>query len=259
MPRISRETYQFGFFHVMVQEINKLYIFDELEYKKLYFNLIKNNYKKYNISIIAYCIMDNHIHLLIYTKDITELSLFMHKINTIYGMIYNKNKKRCGYVYRNRFKSQYIYDSQYLAKCIKYIHMNPVKSKIVQRECDYIFSSYNEYYSVPEIIDFNIVEETFYEEKIINILNNITNVDVEIMDVDNENDNFEISVKNYLYGHNISLNEIKKDKNELYMFIFEQKSKGYTQRKIAEKLKIDYKKISRILKNEENRRKNEKK
>ena len=76
LPRKSRKNLRGNFFHVMVQGVNKEYIFEENKYKERYIKLIKNA-KKYDIEIIAFCIMDNHAHLLIYTLDTKKLSEFM--------------------------------------------------------------------------------------------------------------------------------------------------------------------------------------
>ena len=56
----------------------------------------------------------------------------MKKLNGAYGIYYNKTNERIGFVYRNRYKSQFITDMEYLKKCINYIHINPVKANIVK-------------------------------------------------------------------------------------------------------------------------------
>lgn len=69
----------------------------------------------------------------------------MHNVNLVYSQFYNKQKNRCGVVFRNKYQSQPIYDIKHLFTCIKYIHMNPVKADIVKRCEDYPYSSYNHY------------------------------------------------------------------------------------------------------------------
>ena len=94
MPRISRKYAETLVFHIMTQGINKSFIFEKAEDKKFY---IKTMYKlkdEFKIKIIAYCIMDNHTHMLIETERIDELSKYMLKLNTIYGKYYNKKYKR---------------------------------------------------------------------------------------------------------------------------------------------------------------------
>ena len=145
MPRIAREYLDTSFFHVIVQGIKREYIFKKDVYKEKYIYLMNKYKAKYNIEIIAYCIMDNHAHLLIYSDKIDDLSNYMHIVNSIFAQHYNKEEKRVGYVYRNRYVSEAINNKYYLIRCIDYIHKNPVKAKIVEKCENYKFSSYKDY------------------------------------------------------------------------------------------------------------------
>lgn len=146
MPRVARKDFSTSFFHVMVQGINKEYIFNEEKLKDKYLELITKYEKEYNVEILAYCIMDNHVHLLIYTEDINQMSRYMHRVNSIYAGYYNYiNTNRVGYVFRDRYVSEPIYKEEYLLRCIKYIHMNPVKAKMVKQCEDYKYSTYCDY------------------------------------------------------------------------------------------------------------------
>lgn len=130
MPRIGRKKLQTTFFHIIVQGINKEYIFYNEEYIKEYKKLLLDNLNKYNVKIIAYCIMNNHTHILLYTENIEEMSKYMKSINTSYAKYYNRNENRVGIVFRNRYESEPIYEKRYLLNCIGYIHNNPVKAGI---------------------------------------------------------------------------------------------------------------------------------
>ena len=122
MPRIARRDYNTSFFHVMVQGIRKEYVFTEREDIELYIRLIYTYMKKYSVKIIAYCVMNNHAHLLTYVEEIEELSKFMKCINTTYAMYYNKKYKKTGYVFRNRYRAEPIFNQEHLVNCINYIH-----------------------------------------------------------------------------------------------------------------------------------------
>ena len=100
--------------------------------------------------------MDNHVHILIKEDSIERVSHFMHKINTIYAMYFNKKYNRIGYVFRDRYKSQAIYSEKQLYTCINYIHNNPVKAGICKIASEYEYSSYNEYIENKEKIQKNI-------------------------------------------------------------------------------------------------------
>lgn len=156
IPREARKCLKTSFFHVMVQGIQKEYIFKNDRYINRYLQLIKEKLNKEKLELIAYCIMNNHAHLLIKTEDIQELSIYMQKINTIYAKYYNyMEKDRVGYVFRNRFKSEPIIDKEQLIQCVKYIHRNPVKANMVNNEKEYKYSSYY-YYQTREIREIGI-------------------------------------------------------------------------------------------------------
>lgn len=145
MPRLARKDLTTPFLHIMVQGVNKEFIFQDKKCIETYLKFLHLYKNKYSITILAYCIMNNHAHLLIYTEQIDSLGKFMHNTNLTYSQFYNKYKKRCGVVFRNKYQSEPIYDKKHLFSCIKYIHMNPVKAHMVPNCEDYPYSSYNEY------------------------------------------------------------------------------------------------------------------
>ena len=103
---------------------------------------MEKNLEERNIKIIAFCIMNNHAHLLINTDEIQELSKYMQKLNSMYAKYYNHmENKRVGYVFRDRYKSEPILDKKQLLQCIKYIHQNPVKAGMIKDSKEYPYSS----------------------------------------------------------------------------------------------------------------------
>lgn len=145
MSRTSRNNMKnSSFFHIMVQGINKEYVFETQKNKEKYFNLIYRNNK--DIQIIAYCIMDNHAHILIQSNRIQDIQVWMKKTNTSYAIYYNKINDRVGYVFRERYKAQPIKSEKHLYLGIQYIHDNPIKAGICNRKEEYEFSSYTKIY-----------------------------------------------------------------------------------------------------------------
>lgn len=161
MPRRSRESLHTSFFHVIVQGVNKEFIFKKDKYKRKYLNLLKKGKIQAEIDIVAYAIMYNHAHLLLHTDNAKKLSSFMKKINEDYARYYNHIENRVGHVFRDRFLSEPIINQKYLLNCISYIHNNPVKANIVKNCEDYKFSSYSNYIRREEFIDKNIIELVF--------------------------------------------------------------------------------------------------
>ena len=187
MPRIARKNLGTPFLHVMVQGVNKEYIFHNDEYIKRYLDIIEKYKQDYDFTIIAYCIMNNHAHFLVYTENIEDFGKFMQKVNLIYAQMYNREQKRCGVLFRNRYRTEAIYDIKYLINCIKYIHDNPVKAKIVKRCEEYKYSSYNSYINntcknkIMERLfgnncDYKVLFENLYERRFMDIEEEANNV-----------------------------------------------------------------------------------
>ena len=105
MSRLARKDLNTSFFHVMSQGINKEKIFFNKFFKEKYLSMLIKNEPLTNVQIIAYCIMDNHVHLLIYSESINNLSLFMKNVNTEYAQYYNwklnKNNRNYDEIYHD--------------------------------------------------------------------------------------------------------------------------------------------------------------
>lgn len=78
-------------------------------------------------SIVAYCLMPNHFHLLLKEKTENGISKFIQKLSTAYTMYFNKRYERTGALFQGKFKAQSAQDDQYLKYLISYIHLNPIK------------------------------------------------------------------------------------------------------------------------------------
>lgn len=180
MARIARQHLDTSFFHVMVQGINKEFIFQKERYMNRYLQLVQKNLDKEKLKIIAFCIMNNHAHLLIQVKSMEKLSKYMQKVNSMYAKYYNyMENERVGYVFRDRYKSESIQDRRQLIQCVKYIHQNPVKANMVKNQRDYKYSSYCFYQN-------RQIEKTqiFTKEEILYICNGDIVCKEEFLDID---------------------------------------------------------------------------
>lgn len=172
LPRQARKYYSTPFFHVIVQGINKEYIFCEERYINRYLNLLERNIASTQIYVLAHCIMNNHAHLLVRSENMLEMSKFMQKTNTMFANYYNKVVNRVGYVFRDRYISEPIMNEKYLINCINYIHNNPVKAGMVKECSEYKYSSYRKFLDESEIlnisnkININLDKSLFIEPKI---------------------------------------------------------------------------------------------
>ena len=143
MPRKPRIHYDGALYHVMVRGNNGEKVFTTEKEKRQYINIIREYKKRYQFKIYAYCIMDNHAHLLIEVKKV-PLSKIMQGIQQVYTQRYNKNHNRTGHIFQQRYKSVLCQKDEYLFALIKYIHFNPIKANLTQTS-DYKWSSHNEY------------------------------------------------------------------------------------------------------------------
>ncbi len=158
MPRLARKNIETEYIHVMVQGVNKEYIFDDRKHLLTYLKLIKENIKPESFSLIAYCMMSNHAHFLFYVCDIISFEKYMHKINQHFAQIYNYDKNRVGVVFRNRYRVEPVCSEEYIINCINYIHDNPVEARMVERREDYPYSSFREYLNKTGVSQNEIVK-----------------------------------------------------------------------------------------------------
>ena len=145
MPRKPRIISSTGIYHIVIRSINQHIIFEEdFDYQK--FLLIMSDCKKStDIDIYAYCIMDNHIHLLL-RATLNTLSSFFQSLGTRFVRWYNTKYSRSGHLFQDRFFSVPVEtNSQYLST-LTYIHNNPVKANICLSPSEYRWSSYNAFY-----------------------------------------------------------------------------------------------------------------
>lgn len=166
MSITGRRESKTGFYHVFVKGINNERIFNQ-QREKIYFkSIILKQLSDYQIEIYSYCIMSNHAHFII-RAELTTLSAFMAKILKAYAQYYNWKHNRNGHVFQNRFRSECIENEEYFWSCLRYIHMNPVKAKMIKNVEKYKYSSMPEYISGNSVLisknALKVVESKFGE------------------------------------------------------------------------------------------------
>ena len=124
MPRRARELSDSGVYHIFARGNNGNNIFIDDQDKDKYISLVKAAKEKYPISVYSYCIMDNHVHLLLRAEG-DLLSRVMKSIQQSYTYYFNKKYNRYGVIFDSRFSSKACNDDSYLLGVIKYIHLNP--------------------------------------------------------------------------------------------------------------------------------------
>ena len=141
MPRTFRLKNNESIYHVMCKSITEVDLFKDADDKKKYLSLIKKYKILYNFKLYGYCLMDNHLHLIIDANG-SDISKVMHGINFSYALYFNKKHKRCGHLFRDRFKSIIVANDRYLKTLSLYIHNNSTDI-IEYKNCpeEYDFSS----------------------------------------------------------------------------------------------------------------------
>lgn len=118
----------------------------------------------------AYCLMSNHIHLLIKVEK-EDLDLIIKRVVGSYVYWYNWKYKRTGHLFQDRYKSEPIEDDSYFLTVLRYIHQNPMKSGLCKYIEDYKYSSYNEYIKGSDIVDCDFCFEMIDKEQFIELSN----------------------------------------------------------------------------------------
>ncbi len=147
MARPYRILGENAFYHITSRGDGRRKIFKNKRDKDKFLGYVTRSKGKYNFRLYAYVLMDNHYHLLIETLK-PNLSKIMHYINSVYTTYFNKVNNNVGHVFQGRYKSIIVDADNYYKKLTRYIHLNPVKAKIVEKPEDYKWSSYREYIKI---------------------------------------------------------------------------------------------------------------
>lgn len=188
MPRQARRKSKSGIYHVMLRGINKQVIFEDEEDSLKFLETLKNYKAISGYKIFAYCLMSNHIHLLLKVEK-ENLDLIIKRIAGSYVYWYNWKYHRSGHLFQDRFKSEPVEDDMYFLTVIRYIHQNPIKAGLSKSIDEYKFSSYNEYINKPFMVDIDFCLGIVDKEQFVEF-NNEFNQDI-CLEI--EDDNFRLT------------------------------------------------------------------
>ncbi len=138
--RKTREIYNGAIYHVSAKANRGEFILDSPEIKEMFINILKRAKKKYSFKLKHFCIMNNHIHLLIEPAINTSLSRIMQWILSVFAVKFNKVSGYHGHVWYDRFKSKVIKRIIQYINTFNYISNNPVKAELCQNSTDYKYS-----------------------------------------------------------------------------------------------------------------------
>ncbi|MGI5880423.1 MAG: REP-associated tyrosine transposase [Syntrophomonadaceae bacterium] len=159
MPRLQRILSENGIYHVMMRGNEKKNLFHDQEDKQRFIDTLFAKKEETGFSIYAYCLMDNHVHLLV-REGMEGLATLMKRVNGSYAYYFNQKNHRVGHLFQDRFKSEPIGDDRHLLAVIRYIHNNPVKAGLVEKPEQYRWSSFASYLD-PNKPEAKMVETEF--------------------------------------------------------------------------------------------------
>lgn len=160
MPREARRSSQNGIYHIMLRGINRQTIFEDDEDKLRLLETMKRFKNISEVEIYAYCLMDNHVHLLI--KETQEtVSKAIQRISSSYVYWYNNKYERSGHLFQGRFRSENVETITYFYTVLRYIHQNPIKAGLANNIFDCKWTSINEYSGRTNLVDIDFALQLF--------------------------------------------------------------------------------------------------
>lgn len=170
MPRRLRIE-SLGYHHVYNRGVAKGKVFEDEKDKAKFIELMASISKEYKFNIHAFCLMDNHYHILVQnTRE--NLSSGMRQLNAQYASYFNKRHERVGHLWQDRFKSWYVLDEKYLFTLFKYIENNPIKAGISQKIGEYIFCATYSIFkdAVPAFLQNSFVLRDYHTTELLDLL-----------------------------------------------------------------------------------------
>ena len=145
MGRNARTKSESSVYHIVLRGNNRQQIFLDSEDYKQFLTVLSDCKRISKFSLYAYCLMGNHIHLLIKEKE-ESIDLIIKRILNRYVYWYNYKYRRNGHLFQGRYLSECVENEDYFFKVIRYIHQNPVKAHICKKSEEYKYSSFSEYF-----------------------------------------------------------------------------------------------------------------
>jgi len=126
----------------MVRGNQKQITFIEEEDFAKYLDLLRHYKREYGFKLYGYCLMPNHVHLILEVKNGIDLSKIMQGLNQAYTLWFNKKYEKVGHLWQGRYKSMVIQKNKYMLDCLEYVELNPVRANISKSPFDYPWSSW---------------------------------------------------------------------------------------------------------------------
>jgi putative transposase len=144
MPRRARIMLAGLPVHVIQRGNNRGPCFVDDEDRNFYLFHLGRYLGRFECELHAYCLMTNHVHLLLTPKGAESCAALMKHIGQLHSQYFNKRYKRTGSLWEGRFRSCLVQSERYVLACYRYIELNPVRAGIIVHPRDYAWSSYRD-------------------------------------------------------------------------------------------------------------------
>jgi REP element-mobilizing transposase RayT len=133
------------YYHVYNRGVNRQRIFANDGNYRFLLRRAKSYLRDYDLSVIAYCLMPNHYHFLLRPGGDEALSRFIQRLFNSYSQAFNRQQGRSGTLFEGRAKSILVDEEGYILHLCRYIHLNPVKSQLVEHPHEWPYCNYLEW------------------------------------------------------------------------------------------------------------------
>jgi putative transposase len=141
MARPLRIEYDGAFYHLTSRGNERKAIFKDDTDRQLFLDSLSQVTERFHWLCHAYCLMDNHYHLVVETPD-ANLSQGMRQLNGVYSQAYNRRHRRVGHLFQGRFKGILVQKESHFLEVCRYVVLNPVAAGIVKHPRQWAWSSY---------------------------------------------------------------------------------------------------------------------
>lgn len=145
MSRPPRQLLSHSYYHIMTRGNNRHVVFENNDDYIYFLDLIKRFKTEHPFDLFHYCLMPNHVHMLVKTNKDSDFSTFMKRLNLAYFHHYHNSYGWIGHFWQDRFKNKPVGKDEYFIQCGKYIELNPVRAGIVDSPEEYCYSSFGHY------------------------------------------------------------------------------------------------------------------
>jgi putative transposase len=144
MPRANRYQVADTIYHLTHRCHDRQFLLRFAKDRNVYRDWMREGLRRYPVSLLAYCITSNHVHLVLHAEKIESVSRFMQLVEGSTAQQYNLRKKRSGGFWSERYHCTMVDSGSYLCRCLQYVDLNMVRAGVVKHPRDWEWGSYRE-------------------------------------------------------------------------------------------------------------------